>query len=70
MPKKSTTRSAAQRNRPKVQKNVALVRPNASVETAELPVEVEVEETQLEMESDVEETNDAVSTKTADHNCR
>ena len=67
MPKKSTTRSGsgAQRNKPKVQKNIELVRPNATAKSVGSPVEVEPEETQLEMESGVEETEGSVSTITA-----
>lgn len=63
MPKK-TTRSGAQRNRPKVQKNVSLVRPNAGVVTEETETRVEQVE-QEEVESGVEESNGGISTVTA-----
>ncbi|HLI07136.1 MAG TPA: hypothetical protein VKV40_11265 [Ktedonobacteraceae bacterium] len=64
MPKK-TTRSGAQRNRAKVQKNVSLVRPNGAVtDETESQLEGEqVEETQGE--SDVAESSGSVSTATA-----
>lgn len=67
MPKK-TTRSGAQRNRPKVQKNVSLVRPNAGVATEETETQGEqgeIEETQLEGENGVVESSGRVSTATA-----
>ncbi len=67
MPKK-TTRSGAQRNRPKVQKNVSLVRPNAGMVTEETETQVnqvEVEETQLEGESSAEESRGGTATATA-----
>lgn len=60
MPKKST-RGGAQRNRPKVQKNVSLVRPNSGIVTEEPETGEEVEETLLA----VEESSGGVGTATA-----
>lgn len=62
---KKSTRSGAQRNRAKVQKNVSLVRPNAGVITDETEAPEEVEETQLVVEDGVEESSGGVGTATA-----
>jgi hypothetical protein len=66
MPKK-TTRSGAQRNRPKVQKNVSLVRPNGTV-TDETEAQLEgeqVEVAETQGESNVAESSSGISTATA-----